>query len=230
MSMMSIPAGWRTALAKETSKPYYRSLEQFLARERRRHAVFPPEREVFSALSLTPLRRVTVVLLGQDPYHGKNQAHGMCFSVGPRIAPPPSLVNILKELKSDLGVPMPNNGHLAAWARQGVLMLNTVLTVRAGAPGSHRGKGWETFTDAIIRLVSRRGDRVVFALWGRDAQRKADKDAALIDGKRHSIVTAPHPSPMSTRPGFLGSRPFSRINVALRRFGKPEIDWRIPNL
>ncbi|MGH2404036.1 MAG: uracil-DNA glycosylase [bacterium] len=228
--MTEIPAGWRSVLANETSKPYFHALQESLAEERKRHAVFPPEEEVFSALTLTPFRRVDVVLLGQDPYHGEGQAHGLCFSVKPGVAPPPSLVNIFKELKADVGVPTPNNGYLAAWARRGILMLNTVLTVRGGQPGSHRGKGWECFTDAIIRLLNARADTVVFALWGHDAMKKAQVKAGLIDKRRHAIVIAPHPSPMSTRGGFLGSRPFSRINAALRRVGKPEIDWRIPNL
>lgn len=228
--MTNIPAGWRSVLAGETSKPYYRALQKFLAKERKRHAVFPPEKEVFSALALAPFERVTLVLLGQDPYHGEGQAHGLCFSVKPGVTPPRSLVNIFKELKNDVGVPTPNHGHLAVWARQGILMLNTVLTVRAGQPGSHRGKGWETFTDAIIRVINARGDPVVFALWGRDAIKKAREKAGLIDRQRHGIVIAPHPSPASARVGFLGSRPFSRINAALRRSGKPEIDWRIPNM
>lgn len=227
---MDIPAGWRSVLAPETSKPYYGALQKFLAEERRRHAVFPSEEEVYSALALTPLRHVGVVLLGQDPYHGEGQAHGLCFSVKPGVEPPPSLTNIFKELKADVGAPTPNNGYLVAWARRGVLMLNTVLTVRGGQPGSHRGKGWEVFTDAIVKLINARADPVVFALWGHDAMKKAQVEAGLIDTRRHAIVLAPHPSPMSTKGGFLGSRPFSRINAALRKFGKPEIDWRIPNL
>lgn len=227
--MKRIPAGWRSVLAGETSKPYYHALVEFLASERKRHTVFPPEKHVFAAFELTPFERATVVLLGQDPYHREGQAHGLCFSVQPGVAPPRSLVNIFKELEHDVGVPVPNNGHLAPWARQGILMLNAVLTVRAGTPGSHRGKGWETFTDAVVRLVSAKDDPVVFALWGREARKKAEK-AGLIDGSRNAIVLAPHPSPASARNGFLGSRPFSRINDALRKFGKPEIDWRIPDL
>lgn len=227
--MTKIPAGWRSLLAEETSKPYYQALHKFLARERKRRAVFPPEGDVFAALALTPFKRVKVVLLGQDPYHREGQAHGLCFSVRPGVAPPRSLVNILKELERDLRISPPNNGYLASWARQGVLMLNAVLTVRAGEPGSHRGKGWETFTDAIIRRVSARDDPAVFALWGREARKKAEK-AGLIDGSRNAIVLAPHPSPASARNGFLGSRPFSRINKALRELGRPEIDWRIPDL
>lgn len=227
--MRRIPAGWRSVLAGETSTPYYRALAEFLARERKTHTVFPPEKHVFAALELTPFEQVTVVLLGQDPYHRKGQAHGLCFSVQPGVAPPRSLVNILKELERDVGIPVPNNGYLASWARQGILMLNAVLTVRAGQPGSHRGKGWEQFTDAIVRLVSAKDDPVVFALWGREARKKAEK-AGLIDGNRNAIVLAPHPSPASAPNEFLGSRPFSRVNDALRRFGKPEIDWRIPDL
>ncbi len=227
---MEIPAGWRSVLAEETSKPYYRALQEFVAGERKRHTVFPPDREVFTALALTPFRRVTVVLLGQDPYHGEGQAHGLCFSVRRGVSPPPSLVNIFRELNSDVGVPTPNNGNLSAWARRGILLLNTVLTVRAGQPGSHRGRGWETFTDAIIRLINAGGGPVVFALWGRDAMKKARERAELIDTQRHPVIIAPHPSPPSGTLGFLGSRPFSRINDALRTCGKPQMDWRIPNV
>ncbi len=222
----SIPAGWTRVLAGETSKSYYPKLQAFLARERQRHAVLPPEREVFSALALTPFARVNVVLLGQDPYPTPGEAHGLCFSVKPGIAPPPSLVNIFTELADDLGCRVPNNGHLVHWAKQGILMLNTVLTVRAHAPGSHRSRGWETFTDAVIRAVSAKPDPVVFVLWGRDAQRKR----ALIDATWHAIVEGAHPSPLSANSGFFGSRPFSKINAALRAAGKPEIDWQIPDL
>lgn len=219
--MQQVPAGWRWPLAAEVVQPYFRTLEQFLARERRRHTIYPPAREVFNALRLTPLRRTRVVLLGQDPYPGEGQAHGLCFSVNEGVLPPPSLVNIFKELGDDLGCAAPRTGSLARWARQGVLLLNAVLTVRAGQPGSHRGHGWEIFTDAIVRLVSQKRAPVVFVLWGRDAQRKA----RLIDAMRHAIVTSAHPSPLSARGGFFGSRPFSRINEALRRSGQPEIEW-----
>jgi uracil-DNA glycosylase len=202
------------------------SLRAFLAGERRRHVVLPPDREVFSALGLTPPDRTRVVILGQDPYPTPGQAHGLAFSVKPGIAPPPSLANIFKELAHDLGCRMPNNGYLVPWARQGVLLLNTVLTVRAHEPGSHRARGWETFTDAVIRAVAGGADPMVFILWGRDAQRKE----ALIDGRRHTIIEGAHPSPISADSGFFGSRPFSRANAALRAAGEPEIDWQIPDL
>jgi uracil-DNA glycosylase len=181
---------------------------------------------VQTAFRLTPYERIRVVILGQDPYPGPGQAHGLAFSVKPGVAPPPSLLNIFKELASDVGCRIPNNGCLVPWARQGVLLLNAVLTVRAGQPGSHRGKGWELFTDAVIRLVNARRTPVVFVLWGRDARGKAP----LIDRRRHAIVEGVHPSPMSAHMGFFGSRPFSRINRALRGFDHPQIDWQIPDL
>ena len=221
-----IPAGWVRLLAGETSQPYYLKLQTFLARERRRHVVLPPERDVFAALELTPFNRVNVVLLGQDPYPTPGQAHGLCFSVKPGVAPPPSLVNIFKELAHDVGCRVPNNGYLVPWARQGILMLNTVLTVRAHEPGSHRSMGWETFTDVIIRAVGATPDPVVFVLWGQDAQRKT----ALIDTARHVIIEGAHPSPMSATRGFFGSRPFSKVNTALRAAGKPPIDWQLPDV
>lgn len=221
-----IPAGWVRLLAGETSQPYYLKLQTFLGRERRRHVVLPPERDVFAALELTSFNRVNVVLLGQDPYPTPGQAHGLCFSVKPGIAPPPSLANIFKELADDLGCRIPNNGFLVPWARQGILMLNTVLTVRAHEPGSHRRRGWEIFTDSAIRAVNARRSPVVFVLWGRDAQGKE----ALIDGTRHVIIEGAHPSPMSAAGGFFGSRPFSKVNAALRAAGKPPIDWQLPDV
>jgi uracil-DNA glycosylase len=202
-------------------------LEEFVGKERREFEVYPAEGETFQALELTPLRKVSVVLLGQDPYPGPGQAHGLCFSVRPGVAPPASLRNIFKELKSDLpDFRVPNNGYLAAWARQGVLMLNTVLTVRAGVIGSHRGKGWETFTDRVIEEVNAKKEAVVFLLWGRDAQAKAP----MIDESRHVVLRAAHPSPLAARHGFFGTRPFSKTNRALRDAGRPEIDWQIPDL
>jgi uracil-DNA glycosylase len=222
-----IPATWRKQVGGEAEKPYFRRLAEFVESERKRFEVYPAEDDTFRALELTPPRKVGVVLLGQDPYPGPGQAHGLCFSVKPGVQPPASLRNIFKELKSDLpGFRVPNNGHLASWARQGVLMLNTVLTVRAGAIGSHRGKGWETFTDAVIESVNAKRDAVVFLLWGRDAQAKA----AQIDETRHVILRAAHPSPLSARHGFFGSRPFSSANRALREAGRPEIDWQIPDI
>ncbi len=223
---MQIPTGWQGELANETAKPYYTRLESFLAEERRTQTIFPPEEDVFNALKLAPYSQTRVLLLGQDPYHDDHQAHGLCFSVRPGIATPPSLVNIYKELRSDLGCTIPNNGYLVHWAEQGMLMLNAVLTVRAHQPNSHKGQGWETFTDAVIRTVNAKATPVVFVLWGGYAQKKA----SLIDTSRHTIVQSAHPSPLSARNGFFGSKPFSTINAALRAAGEPEIDWQIPNL
>lgn len=225
--MSSIPASWRRQVGGEVGKGYFRRLEEFVEREREEFEVYPAEAETFQALELTPFRKVNVVLLGQDPYPGPNQAHGLCFSVKPGVRVPGSLRNIFKELQSDIpGFRVPNNGYLASWARQGILMLNTVLTVRAGAIGSHRSKGWETFTDVVIEKVNAKKDTVVFLLWGRDAQSKADR----IDERRHVVLRAAHPSPLSARHGFFGTRPFSAVNRALREAGKPEIDWQIPDL
>lgn len=221
-----IPAPWRQVLKGETARPYFVELQKFLAREYATETVYPPEKDVFAALKLTPYDEVNVLLLGQDPYPGPNQAHGLSFSVRPGVAIPASLRNMFAELKTDIeGFQMPNNGSLESWARQGVLLLNAVLTVRAGAPNSHKGRGWETFTDAIIRKVGEKQTPVVFALWGKYAQKKTD----LIEA-RHKIVTCAHPSPLSARHGFFGCRPFSKINAALKRAGKPEIDWQIPNV
>lgn len=221
-----IPAAWQPILKGETEQPYYQELQQFLARERQLYTVFPPEPEVFSALEFTPYEQVKVLLLGQDPYHDDNQAHGLCFSVRPGVRPPPSLANIFKELKDDVGFRIPNNGCLIPWAKQGILLLNAVLTVRAHESNSHRNKGWERFTDTIIEAVNGKDSPVVFVLWGSHAQQKLK----LIDVDRHSIVQSAHPSPLSARRGFFGSRPFSRINAALRAAGKAEIDWQLPDL
>jgi len=217
---------WRPVLLAETEEPYWKELQQFVRTERKKHTVYPPDKEVFGALHLTPYEKVSVLVLGQDPYHGPRQAHGLCFSVRPGIEPPPSLVNIFKELRDDLGCKIPNHGNLEHWARQGVLLLNAVLTVRAGQPTSHKGKGWETFTDAIIRAVNGKPDRVVFVLWGAYARAKA----RFVDASRHVIVQTAHPSPLSASNGFFGSRPFSKINAALQAAGKPEIDWQIPDM
>lgn len=222
----SIPASWQPVLGDETEKPYYKKLQAFLAEERSSHTVFPPEAEEFTALELTPYERANVFILGQDPYHDDGQAHGLAFSVRPGIKTPPSLANMFKELKSDLGCRIPNNGYLAPWAEQGVLLLNTALTVRAHEPNSHKGKGWERFTDAVISAVSARDEPVVFVLWGGNAHKKL----SLIDAERHTIIQSAHPSPLSARNGFFGSRPFSRINEALRTYGKPEIDWQLPDV
>ncbi len=199
------------------------SLEAFLEVERATQTVFPPESEVFSALELTPFDQVRVLVVGQDPYHDDGQAHGLAFSVRPGVKVPPSLRNIYKELEADLGILQSKNGFLEPWARQGVLLLNTSLTVRAHAAGSHKGQGWEKLTDAIIRAVSSEADRVVFVLWGAPAGKKL----ALIDATRHTVVQSAHPSPLSAHNGFFGSRPFSKMNAALLAVGKPEIDWRL---
>lgn len=217
---------WRPVLLAETEKPYWKDLQQFVRDERSKHQVFPPEKEVFAALHLTPYEDLSVLILGQDPYHDVGQAHGLCFSVRPPTPPPPSLVNIFKELHNDLGCKIPNHGSLEHWAKQGVLLLNAVLTVRAHQPTSHKGKGWETFTDSIIRAANAKSDRVVFVLWGAYARAKAK----LIDTSRHAIIQSAHPSPLSADKGFFGSRPFSKINAALREVDKREIDWQIPDL
>lgn len=214
---------WRPILIEETRKPYFQELQRFVAAQRELVTVFPPDAEVFAALHLTPIEQVKVLILGQDPYHDDGQAHGLCFSVMPGVAIPPSLLNIFKELHSDLGCTMPNNGYLTHWAEQGVLLLNTVLTVQAHQANSHQGKGWETFTDAVIAAVNAKTDAVVFVLWGANARKKL----ALIDTRRHFVIESPHPSPLSAYRGFFGSRPFSRINTALRDAGKTEIDWQI---
>jgi len=201
-------------------------LHNFLAAERQTHTVYPPESDVFNALRLTPYAHARVLILGQDPYHDEGQAHGLAFSVRPGVKPPPSLVNIFKELHDDLGYRVPNNGDLTPWAAQGVLLLNSVLTVRAHSPASHRGKGWEIFTDTIIRAVAAREDPIVFVLWGAFARKKR----ALIDTGRHTIVESAHPSPLSAHAGFFGSRPFSAINNALYDAGKNPVDWLLPNI
>ena len=216
---------WRPVLIAETEKPYWKPLQQFVKDERKKYTVFPPDKDVFAALHLTPYEKVSVLILGQDPYHEAGQAHGLCFSVRPDVAIPPSLQNIYKELHDDLGCKIPNNGCLTPWAEQGVLLLNAVLTVRAHQANSHQGKGWENFTDAIIRTVNDKPDRVVFVLWGAYARKKAP----LINTARHVIIESAHPSPLSAANGFFGSRPFSKINAALRAAGKPEIDWQIPD-
>jgi uracil-DNA glycosylase len=217
-----LPAGWK-ALAPLTRTAQFRALQTFLQQEATQHAIYPPASDVFRALELTPLRRVRVLLLGQDPYPGAGQAHGLCFSVRPGVKPPASLRNMFRELQADVGISPPSHGSLERWARQGVLLLNAVLTVRAGAPNSHRDRGWESFTDALLQRTSAKRNHVVFALWGAYAQKKT----ALIDTTRHAIIAAAHPSPLSARHGFFGSRPYSRINAALAEAGRPSIDWRL---
>lgn len=214
---------WNPLLRGEFDKPYWKDLQAFVAEERRTHTVYPPHDDVFNALRLTSYADTKVLLLGQDPYHGAGQAHGLCFSVRRGVRIPPSLRNMYQELHDDLGLPIPDHGDLEAWARQGVLMLNTTLTVRAGQAGSHQQRGWETFTDEVIRVVAAKTDPVVFVLWGNAARRKAE----LIDRHRHTIVESPHPSPFSAHSGFFGSRPFSRVNEALTASGRGAIDWRV---
>jgi len=211
---------WNPLLRAEFEKPYWKDLQAFVDDERRNHTVYPSREHVFAALHHTPYADTRVVILGQDPYHGPRQAHGLCFSVQRDVATPPSLVNVFKELNADLGIPVPSHGNLEAWARRGVLLLNTTLTVRAGQAASHQGKGWETFTDEVIRVVNDK-PFVVFVLWGAHARRKK----SLIDVDRHAVIESAHPSPLSAHNGFLGSRPFSRINDALRAAGLPDIDW-----
>lgn len=223
---MYLPTGWQAVAGDELDKPYFKTLQEFLASERQRYTVYPKENEVFSALDYTPYEQVRVVILGQDPYHGPRQAHGCSFSVRPHVPPPPSLQNIFRELKEDVGAVQPDHGCLVPWARQGVLLLNAVLTVRSGQANSHQGKGWEQFTDSVLRSINRKPTRVVFILWGAYAQRKE----GLIDTDRHVIIKSAHPSPFSADNGFFGSRPFSRANTALQQAGLPEINWQLPNL
>ena len=215
---------WNPILKAELEADYFTELNKFVAGERSRGDVFPPAEEVFAALHLTAYSDVKAMILGQDPYHGRGQAHGLCFSVRPGVALPPSLENIYTELEADLGVPRPDHGCLEHWARQGVLLLNATLTVRSGNAASHQGKGWERFTDAVLRAVNDKPERVVFILWGGSARRKK----ALIDTSRHAIIESPHPSPLSAYGGFFGSRPFSRANAALVEAGREPIDWRLP--
>jgi len=214
---------WNPILKAELEKPYWAEVQRFVAAERALHEVYPPAEEVFAALHLTPYADTRVLILGQDPYHGPNQAHGLCFSVRHGIRVPPSLQNIYKELQSDLGIEPPTHGNLESWARSGVLLLNAVLTVRAHEAASHRKQGWETFTDAIIGAVNAKPETVVFLLWGSFARAKK----SLIDTSRHVIIESPHPSPLSAHRGFLGSRPFSRTNDALLAAGRPPVDWTL---
>jgi uracil-DNA glycosylase len=222
---------WREPLAAEFEAPYMAQLRQFLMGEREKgKRIFPSASNWFRALDLTPLDKVRVVILGQDPYHGVGQAHGLCFSVMPGVAPPPSLVNIYKELHSDLGLPRPGHGFLEHWAKQGVLLLNSVLTVEMAQAASHRARGWETFTDAIIRLVNAKPDPVVFLLWGSYAQKKAAFVDSVERGGHHLVLKAPHPSPLSAHAGFFGCRHFSQTNAFLESKGLAPIDWSLPAL
>jgi uracil-DNA glycosylase len=219
----SIPASWQPALEGEFEKPYVQKLEEFLDAERASHQVFPPESDIFHALEVTPFENVRVLIVGQDPYHGVGQAHGLAFSVKSGVSLPPSLLNMYKELETDLGVPRAKTGNLEKWARQGVLLLNTSLTVRAHEAASHKNKGWEKLTDAIIRAVSAKTEPVVFVLWGGHAQKKLP----LIDTARHTVIQSAHPSPLSAHNGFFGSKPFSKINAALTEAGQMPIDWHV---
>lgn len=228
---VALHPSWRATLQPEFDAAYMRALDAFLATEAAaRVAVYPPAADRFRALDLTPLDAVRVVILGQDPYHGAGQAHGLSFSVRPGVRIPPSLTNIFKELQADLGIPRAAHGFLEAWARQGVLLLNTVLSVREGAAASHRGQGWERFTDAVIRAVAERAEPSVFLLWGAHAQAKAALIEAAAPAGRHLIVRSAHPSPLSARTGFFGSRPFSQANIFLAQHGRGPIDWALPSL
>ncbi|GGE29102.1 uracil-DNA glycosylase [Pullulanibacillus camelliae] len=214
---------WNDMLKEEFQKDYYLSIREFLKQEYATQTVYPDMYNIFNALHYTAYEEVKAVILGQDPYHGPGQAHGLSFSVQKGVKQPPSLQNIFKELQEDLGYPMPPHGNLEKWTKEGVLLLNTVLTVRRGAPASHRGKGWERLTDKIIERLNMRERPVVFILWGRHAQEKE----ALIDTAKHFIIKSPHPSPFSANRGFFGSRPFSRTNAFLKSIGEQEIDWKI---
>lgn len=224
--MAAINNDWLEPLTPEFSKPYYKELFLKVKEEYASTLVFPPSKDVFHAFEATPLSEVKVVILGQDPYHNVGQAHGLCFSVLPDVEIPPSLVNIYKELQDDLGCYIPNNGYLEKWAKQGILLLNTVLTVRAHQANSHRGIGWEEFTDAAIRVLNEQDRPIVFILWGAPAQKKAQ----MLNNPKHLILKAPHPSPLSAYRGFFGSKPFSQTNAFLEKNGIEAIDWQIENL
>lgn len=218
-----IEASWKEVLHDEFQKSYFPELKKFLLLEKQNYSIYPAGKNIFNAFNSTPFDNVKVVILGQDPYHGPNQAHGLAFSVPDGLPFPPSLQNIFTELQSDIGCDMPRNGNLTRWAKQGVFLLNTVLTVRAGQAHSHKDRGWEQFTDAVVRTISERKEHVVFLLWGRPAQMKA----ALIDERKHLVLRAPHPSPLSAYRGFFGSKPFSSANAYLLQHGQTPIDWQL---
>ena len=224
--MPPITNDWQQPLMEEFRKPYYKELYNKVLEEYRTRQIFPAPDDIFNAFHLTPLHEVKVVIIGQDPYHNDGQAHGLCFSVKPEVDIPPSLVNIYQELHDDLGCYIPNNGYLVKWAKQGVLMLNTVLTVRAHQANSHRGIGWEQFTDAVIRAVNEQNRPIVFLLWGRPAQMKK----SMLNNPKHLILESPHPSPLSAYRGFFGCRHFSRTNAFLESHGLEPIDWQIENI
>ena len=222
---VKLEAGWKAALYEEFEKPYMRELGDFLRSEKAAgKQIYPPGTLIFNALNSTPLAQTKVVVIGQDPYHGPGQAHGLCFSVQPGVKTPPSLVNIYKELKRDLNIDIPSHGNLQHWAEQGVLLLNTSLTVEHGIAGSHAGKGWQFFTDKVIEVVSQQQERLVFLLWGSHAQSKEK----LIDSSKHLVLKSVHPSPLSAHRGFIGNGHFSRCNKFLQQHGLSPIDWRLP--
>jgi uracil-DNA glycosylase len=219
------PRAWAEVLKQEKQQPYFKDVLAFVEQERAAgKTIYPPNSQVFSALALTPFEEVKVVILGQDPYHGPNQAHGLCFSVKPPTPPPPSLVNIFLELKNDLGLERPKHGNLESWAKQGVLLLNSVLTVEEGKPGSHANRGWERFTSAVIQHLNDERENLVFLLWGSYAQKKAE----FVDRKKHLVLMAPHPSPLSAHRGFLGCRHFSKTNEYLKQHDLTPIKWDLP--
>ena len=221
---VNIDPSWKKELAAEFGQSYFSEIKQFILAEKNKgKRVYPPGSQIFNAFNLTPFENVKVVILGQDPYHGPGQAHGLSFSVPQGIPQPPSLVNIFKELKSDLGIDPPNHGNLESWAKQGVLLLNAVLTVNDGEAASHKNAGWEKYTDAVIKTISERKEHVVFILWGRFAQNKE----TLIDSTKHFIIKSAHPSPLSAYAGFFGSKPFSKANAYLREHRVEEIDWKL---
>ena len=218
---VKIESGWKQLLKEEFEKPYFIKLTEFVREEYGKHTVFPPAAKIFNAFDLCPLNETRVVILGQDPYHDVNQAHGLCFSVNDGVKIPPSLVNIYKEIESDCGVPRPESGNLERWAKQGVLLLNATLTVRAHQAGSHQKQGWEEFTDSVIKLIAQKKENVVFLLWGAYAGKKS----MYIDPDKHCILKSPHPSPLSAHRGFLGNRHFSTANAYLKSKGLKEIEW-----
>ena len=218
-----IEESWKEILMDEFNSDYFASLKEFLIDEKSKYTVYPPGQLIFNAFNRTPFNKLRVVLLGQDPYHGKGQAHGLCFSVPRGVAQPPSLVNIFKEINNDLGIPVPKSGNLEKWSDQGILLLNATLTVRANQAGSHQGKGWEIFTDNVIKRISEKKAGIIFILWGKYAQAKE----LLIDSQKHYILKAAHPSPFSAFSGFFGCRHFSKTNEILSRHGFPQINWSV---
>lgn len=231
MSTIKLHPSWFAPLEEEFAQPYMAALRDYLRAEKAAgKRIFPAGSDWFRALDLTPLERVRVVILGQDPYHGEGQAHGLCFSVKPGVRVPPSLVNIYKEMETDLGIPRAQHGFLEHWAEQGVLLLNAVLTVEMGRAAAHQGRGWERFTDAVIRLVNAKAEPVVFLLWGSHAQKKAAFVDSIDKGGPHLVLKAPHPSPLSAHSGFFGSRHFSKTNAFLESIGQKPIDWALPAL